>query len=215
MSQVEYRSFFPDVLPYVPDCPDLTALAAIRDTCIEFCETSLWLRTTLDRDDIEAGEAEYYLIPRSGYVPVMALSVVYREKTILPTTVEWLDGHYGTNWREHRGEPRYFIQNRPETIRFAPIPDKSVKNGWYATVAVKPRSSSDRVSKSLLEHWHEAIGFGARARIHEIPNQPFSDPVAAQRFRAWFVAKCNEARAQTRQGVGRAPLRVRPRPFGV
>lgn len=215
MSRVRYEEFFPDVLPYVPDCPDTVAAAAIRDTCIEFCEMSLWLRETLERDDIEAGEAEYPLASPNGCSIVMALSAVYRGKTILPTTPEFLEGLYGANWWEREGTPIYFIQQRPEAIRFTPIPDEDVTEGWYATVAVKPKHDSTVVAKSLLEHWHEAIGFGARARIHEIPNQPFSNEAAAQRLRAWFVAKCNEARAQTRQGVGRAPLRVKFKPFGV
>lgn len=215
MRWVSYEEFFPDVLPYVPDCPDLTAFAAIRDACIEFCERSHYLRQTLERDDIEAGEAEYTLVCTPGYTVIMALSAVYKKTTLLNTTPEFLENRFGSTWREREGTPKYFLQQRPSSIILTPIPDEDVFEGWYATVAVKPSHDSTRVDARVLENWHDAIGFGARARIHAIPNQPFTDPGAADKFQSWFAAKCNEARAQMRQGVGRAPLRVKFKPFGV
>ena len=215
MNHVSYEEFLADVLPYVPDCPDLVALAAIRDACIEFCQQSHFLRETLERDDIEAGEAEYTLASRPGYAIVMALSAVYKKKTLLPATPEFLEGRYGANWREREGEPLYFVQERPDTIILTPTPQEDVREGWYAAVALKPTHDSAGIAKRVLEHWHEAIGFGARARIHEIPNQPYTDEAAAMKFRGWFNAECNKARIQTRMGIGRAPLRVRMRSFGV
>lgn len=215
MRRVSYEAFFPDVLPYVPDCPDLTALAAIRDACIEFCERSHYLRETLERDDIEAGEAEYTLACTPGYTVIMALSVTYKQTTLLNTTSEFLESRYGSNWRERAGTPRYFVQERPDTIILTPIPDEDVTEGWYATVAIKPSHDSSLIDERVLEHWHDAIGMGARARIHAIPNQPFFDQASADKFQSWFAAKCNEARIQTRQGIGRAPLRVKFKPFGV
>lgn len=215
MRRVGYEEFFPDVLPYVPDCPDITALAAIRDACVEFCDRSHYLQETLERDDIEAGEAEYTLACTPGYTVVMALNAVYKKKTLLNTTHEFLSGMFGSNWREREGEPRYFLQEKPGSIIFSPTPDEDVSEGWYATVVLKPSRDSKLIDERVLENWHEAIGFGARARIHAIPNQPFFDQISADKFRSWFIAKCNEARIQTRQGVGRAPLRVKFKPFGV
>lgn len=213
--RVPYKVFLQEVLPYVPDCPELVAISAIRDACIEFCEKSHFLRAKLECDDIEAGEAEYPLPRCEGYDIIMVLAAWYKGRTLHVTTIDQLNARYGTDWRGYRGAPVYFVQDRPDTIIFSPTPDKSEEKAWFVEVALKPTRDSTGVDMRVYERFADVIGYGARAKIHEIPNQPYSDPQAAIRFRTWFDSGCTNARIMTNKGVGRAGHRVRPRMFGV
>lgn len=215
MRRVSYDKFLPEVLPYVHDCPELVAINAIRNACIEFCELAHYLRETTELEDIEAGEAEYVIGCTPGFAIVVALSVAVEDQTLHAASADQLTARFGANWRERSGTPLFFTQETPNTIILSPTPDKTIAEAWSATLAVKPSRDSREVAESLLEHWVEVISFGARARIQETPNQPFSDAASASVYRTWFKAGCNRARAQVQRGLGRASLRVRPCTFGV
>ena len=43
MTAVSYEVFLPEVMPYVHDVPEIVAVQAIRNACIEFCEETQYL----------------------------------------------------------------------------------------------------------------------------------------------------------------------------
>lgn len=215
MRMVSYDDFLNEVLPYVIDCPDTVAVNAIKNACIEFCELSHWLRHTTEPMDVEAGESEYKLGCGQNMTVEMVLSATYGRRPLKAMTPDQLASRYGADWRRLEGEPRGFVQVAPDTVILTPTPNKTVESVWVAELCLKPTRKSTHVSASIHEHWAEIIGFGARARLYETPNQPYSDPAEGLRYRARFRAACREVRTKTHAGVGRAELRARMRTFGV
>ena len=47
MTAVSYEVFLPEVMPYVHDVPEIVAVQAIRNACIEFCEKTHYLQEKL------------------------------------------------------------------------------------------------------------------------------------------------------------------------
>jgi hypothetical protein len=214
VTSVSYERFLPEVLPYVRDCPDVAALNAIRNSCIEFCEKSYYLRHDCDDIDVIAGQSEYDLDMPSGYVVAGILAVRCYDRDLVAQSEDQLIATLGQNWQTYEGaSPVFFTQLRPESIFVAPMPDKDEDSALKVSVALAPSRVSERIDSVIFEKWAEVIGFGARARLHDTPYQPYSDEAAAARFRAWFNSGCTKARLSRQKGLGRASLAVRMRKF--
>lgn len=211
MSQVEYSAFLPDVLPYVRDVPEFVAINAIRNTCIEFCEKSTWWRKSLEPITLVVEQSEYTLDIEVGSSIAAIMSAHIGRVEVLPKTEEFLNQTIGPDWRTRTGPVQYLVHDGDfDTIRLAFVPDVVPDDPLSLHVALRPIKSSTRVPKELYERWGEIIGFGARARLHDTPGQPYSNEEAAMKFRKWFQSGYGEAKVQANRGRGRGPLMVRP-----
>jgi hypothetical protein len=211
MSQVEYSAFLPDVLPYVRDVPEFVAINAIRNACIEFCEESTWWRTTLGDITLVAGQSEYDLDVEVGCAVAAIMSAHIGRVKIQTVYEEFLVETIGPDWRTRTGPVQYLVHDGDfDTIRLAFVPDVVPEDPLQLHVAIRPIKTSTRVPKELYERWGEIIGFGARARLHDTPGQPYSNEEAAAKFRRWFESGYGDAKIQANRGRGRGPLMVRP-----
>lgn len=211
MSQVEYSAFLPDVLPYVRDCPEFVAINAIRNACIEFCEKSTWWRTTLETIPLVAGQSEYDLDVEVGSGIAVIISAHIGRQPLIVSTEEYLRDTIGPDWRERTGSPQWIVHDGDfDTVRLAFVPDSVPEDELTLHVSLRPIKSSTRVPKELYERWGEIIGFGARARLHDTPGQPYANEEAAKKYRQWFESGYGEAKIQANRGRGRAALFVRP-----
>ena len=211
MSQVEYSAFLPDVLPYVRDCPECVAINAIRNTCIEFCEKSTWWRTSMEPIPLVAGQSEYDLDVCVGAAIAAIMSAHLGQQPLQFGTEEKLIEVIGPDWRTREGPVRYVAHDGDfSIIRVAHVPNYTPEEPLTLHVALRPIKSSVRVPKELYERWSEIIGFGARARLHDTPGQPYSNEKAAREYRKWFESGYGQATIQANRGRSRAPLMVRP-----
>ena len=211
--QVEYVSFLPDVLPYVRDCPEFVAVNAIRNTCIEFCEKSTWWRHTMDAIPLVAGQGEYDLDVEVGTGLATIISAHVGRHPLVPQTEEYLRSTIGPDWRTRQGQAQFFTHDGDFTtinLAYAPASLEAEDPNLYLHVALRPLKSSTRVPKELYERWSEIIGFGARARLHDTPGQPYHNVEAAAMYRKWFQSGIGEAKIQANRGRSRAVLTVRP-----
>lgn len=214
MTQVTYDQFLTEVLPYVRDCPEFAAVHAVRNACIEFCELSHYLRYDCEPGDVVKGQGEYDVVPPSGYVVAALLGASVFGRTLADSTPDQLASRFGHDWQSHTStSPMFFTQTRPETVLIVPRPHKAEQATLNVSIAIAPSRASTQVDSVIFEKWAEVIGFGARARLHETPQQPYHDEAGAVKYRAWFIAGCNKARIEAKKGLGRASLSVRMRPF--
>ena len=210
MSTVPYDAFLPEVLPYLRDVPEFAALNAIRSACIEFCERTTYVREVLPDIDVMAGTAIYDLEPIVGTGIVMILSAVMGYKKLEPRSLEELDKLIYGDWRSRQGPVQYITQDHYGQVRLVMIPDQNYDDPLRITAATRPLRNSLKVAKVVYEHYAEVIGFGARARLHDTPGQPYSDEMAAIKFRKWFESGYGNATIEATRGRGRAALIVRP-----
>jgi hypothetical protein len=204
-----YEDFLPEVLPYVRDCPEIVAINAIRNSCIEFCDRSLWLLYHHDPVDIIGGESTYELDLPDGTTTARILDAWYNNTPLAPIGEDDLKTMFNMDWREATGDPRFYTHLDPIEVVLAPTPQADADEALSMIMALRPSRDSVDVDDSLFERWVEYISYGARARLHEIPAQPFSDPASAMKSRQMFNHGIGLATIERNRGLTRHVMRVR------
>jgi len=207
---VTYDYFFPEVIPFVRDVPEFVALNAIRNACIEFCEKSTYWRQIVDPITIVAEQAEYDLDIEAGTGVSQILSAYMGSRELAIMAPEGIKELIGPDWRDQTGMPMYVTSEEYNIIRVVMIPETTSDDDLSLTVALRPLRSSTKVSKDVYERYSEIIGFGARARLHDTPQQPYSDEESAMKFRKWFESGIGEAKIAANRARSRTVLYVRP-----
>jgi hypothetical protein len=202
-----FEEFLPQVMPYVPGCPEIVAVSAIRSATIEFCRKSLWLLYEHDPFVTEANQGSYGLDLPEDTDLVMVFQATYNGLPLAfvgEVNMAYLN--------DNAGLPKCVTQIDPTSVQLVPIPQAD-GDTVKLLVAITPTESSVTCDDALLGRWAERIGYGARARLHAIPGQTFSSPETALQYRAMFVTAIGEARIERARGMTRAVSRVRPPRF--
>lgn len=210
MSTVSYEEFFKEVIPFVRDVPEFVALNAIRNACIEFCEETLFWRQVLDPLDIVVGQADYDLEVEANTEVAMIVSASLGSLVLGVKSDEELVALLGAKWRDNEGAIQYITQEDFATVRLCMTPDTATTEQLRLTVALRPLRSSTRIDRAIYERYAEIIGWGARARLHDTPQQSYSDEQAAAKFRKWFESGYGKAKISINRGRGRGPIVLRP-----
>lgn len=209
MSDVSLDNFLPDVLPWVRDCPEVMARIAILNACIEFCNQSHWWVDSQQVQSLIAGQNTYSLDAPTDAEIVTPADVRAGGRLLEGKSPDELDLMFGNDWRTQLGAPRYYTRMQPAEIILVPGPADTQASGLKMTLVLAPAKDAQFVDEELWRNWSEDIGYGARARLHELPNQPFSDAAAAGMYWSRFRAGINTARAERYRGMTRGPVSVR------
>lgn len=204
-----YENFLPEVLPYARDCPEVVAINAVRNACIDFCDQSLWLLYHHDPIDVVAGESTYELDLPDGTTTARILDAWYDSTPLAPIGEDDLKSMFYSDWRDALGEPRFYTHLDPSELVLAPIPQEDADEALAMIVALRPTRDSVEVDDTLYERWAEWIGWGARARLHDIPAQPFTDPAMAMKARQMFQHGIGLAKIERNRGLTRHVAHVK------
>jgi hypothetical protein len=202
-----FEDFLPDVMPYVPGCPEVVAVSAIRNAAIEFCMKSLWLVNNPATLVSVANQAAYAPVLPTDTELAAVDQVTYNASQLNP--VGEVDVTY---LFQSPGVPQYFTQIDPVNVQLLPMP-QSAGVTIRMVVALTPTKTATTCDSNMFERWGEGIGYGARARLHAIPGQPFSSPDESMRCRQMFSTAIGGARIERNRGFTRTVLRVRPPTF--
>jgi len=210
MTATSFDTFAEYIRPYLPGVPDVALIHATRASCIEFCDRSMiW---TYNHDNITtlANISEYDLDAPCNGIPARVLVAFFENIPLEPKSEDELISLFGDNWRERTGDPQYYLQDNAETLVVAPRPTERTANAISLIIAVKPTQSSTEVSSEVYEQWAEYIGYGARARLHEVPNQLYSDMAAANRYHSMFKHGISLAKIERNRSLTRARQYLQP-----
>lgn len=210
MSEVSYEVFLPEVMPYVQDVPEIVAVQAIRNACIQFCEETHYLQENLDAMTGLEGIGDYDLdANNSNYKVVEIMQAYYGDQLLIPKAQEELNQIYRTsNWEDLRGNPYYYYRPRASVMRLVTKPILTEANKLKVKAAVAPKRSSLTVDEEIFERFLEYIAHGARARLYNTPNQPYYDPKTAMEYTKRFNDEMAEVRTRVYKGLTRAAARI-------
>lgn len=208
MSDVTLETFLPEVLPWVRDCPEMMARHAVRAAAIEFCTESLWWLDSPTTYTLVSGLNTYELDPPTDADIAAIYEVRVNGRLIEPRGGDELAAKFGFDWRTTTGSPRYYTREQPGAILVTPVPQETTAAALSIQLALTPSRDAQFLDEELWRSWAEDIGYGARARLHEIAGQPFYDATAAAMMRAKFVAAIGKAKAERNAGMGRGPLHI-------
>ncbi len=204
-----YEDFLIEVTPYVRDVPEIVAVQAVRNACIQFCEKTRVLQTNLDPMTAIAKQSEYDLEPDAGYTVVDIMEAWYGDQLLIPKAVEELTRIYRTsNWNELEGNPYYYFRQPTTVMRLVPTPKQSEASKIKVRAAIAPTRGSSSIDSEIYERYLEFIGYGARARLYDTANQPYYDPKSAQVYLKRFSDAINEVRTRVNKGLTRAATQI-------
>lgn len=210
MTTVSYEAFLPEVMPYVQDVPEVVAVQAIRNACIQFCEETHYLQENLDPITGQENVGEYDLDANdSNYKVVEIMQAYYGDQLLIPKAQEELNQIYRTsNWEDLKGNPYYYFRPRASVVRLVTKPVITEQNKLKVKAAIAPKRSSTTVDEEIFERFLEYIAHGARARLYNTPNQPYYDPRTAMEYTKRFNDEMAEVRTRVYKGLTRAAARI-------
>ena len=210
MTTVSYEAFLPEVMPYVQDVPEVVAVQAIRNACIQFCEETHYLQENLDPITGQENVGDYDLDANdSNYKVVEIMQAYYGDQLLIPKAQEELNQIYRTsNWEDLKGNPYYYFRPRASVVRLVTKPVITEQNKLKVKAAIAPKRSSTTVDEEIFERFLEYIAHGARARLYNTPNQPYYDPKTAMEYTKRFNDEMAEVRTRVYKGLTRAAARI-------
>lgn len=208
MSTIKYSDLLPDVLTSLKADPsDPVTERAIKRAVIEFCGGSWVWQYIMDPIDLVAGEAFYDLEPPTGSGTSAVMNVECNGRPLENKSMEWLNKEH-PGWRINRETPRWFTQVNPDQVILAKVPDVTVTNGLYITLAIEPDLSSNNFPKWIGTHHRYALVDGALSTLMLMPDKPWTDLKNGAARLDSFNAAMSNARAAAVAANSRAPLRT-------
>lgn len=207
MSTTRFDDMLHLVEPYVPFASKDQMVDALRQSAIEFCkETQVWV---YEHDPITtlADISTYDLdCPCDGQV-VRIMQAFFENCEMAPVSLDSVPKKFGYNWQTREGDPRYYLHDVPGEVIVVPRPTERTSNAITLRIAVAPTQTSDEIDTDVYNQWGETLAHGARARLHETPDQMYSD--TAQADRNWALFNHGKGRAKIERN--RSSTRMRPR----
>jgi hypothetical protein len=192
------------VLPYVPGCPDQTALVHLRDAAVEFCTQSLAWRAELTATTV-AGQATYTIPLPAGslLVKMLQFDVGGDTRGGMPGPSRGRDLRRGTYSRDVA-----WTDDRA-TVTLNPPPSNS---GETVTlyVALKPSDDAETLPLDLWQHHAKTLEHGALGTLMAMPTQPWSNPQLAGFNDDRFKTRTDSAASAAARGHSRATGRTKP-----
>jgi hypothetical protein len=210
MTAVSYEVFLPEVMPYVQDVPEVVAVQAIRNACIQFCTETHYLQESLDPMTGQENVGDYDLEANEpNYIVVEIMQAYYGDQLLIPKAQEELNQIYRTsNWEDLKGNPYYYYRPRVSVIRLVTKPIITEANKLKVKAAIAPSRASTTVDSEMFEIFLEEIAHGARARLYNTPNQPYYDPKTAMEYTKRFNDEMAEVRTRVYKGLTRAAAKI-------
>lgn len=210
MATVTYESFLPEVMLSADQVPQMIALNAIRNTCIDFCIDSSFWQATQTAVLLSSSDFPYTHVPPAGANVSRVLSVVVEGSPfpIPPTNIDELDAKV-PEWRTKTGTPVAYFQTGANDIVLFPLPNKPMNVTFR--VAYAPTRTSTAVVDTVYEYFQEDIVAGALSRLFAIPNKPWTNPNLVGINADRFAQAKRQAAIDASRSFNRGPLSVRMR----
>lgn len=210
MSEVTYDNFLVEVMPYVRDVPEVVAIQAIRNACIEFCQETRYIQDNLDSMSGISEISKYDLVPNDGtYKIADIIEAWYGDSFLVPKSIEQLTQIYrSTNWNTLGGNPYYYFRPSSQEIQLVPYPQITETSKIRIRAALTPSRASTGVREEIYERFLEDIAYGARARLYNTPNQPYYDLKTSLVYLKRFNDVIADVRTQVNKGLTRASVQI-------
>lgn len=199
--------FLPSILTVAPGCAEPTAIAAVRQAVMQFCEATRSWRSD-DTFEVTPTTCAFVCVPDQA--ELFEIEAVHFDGAPLdPVSVAYLDRMQPT-WRHSldtgaTGSPRYFTQLAQDMIQIVPSATGIVKVQAF----LKPSEDAEQVPDFIANKYRRAIASGALADLLLTPGQPFFSPDLAGIHAARFKSVLDRNFNLNVRGQQRAPTRTR------
>jgi hypothetical protein len=192
----DWLSFHDYYLADIPGCTYFAAANQIRMAAQEFCKRSKAWRATLDPVKTVAKDNYIYDFDRTREIEVVKL---------LSAT---LDGHPLDPLLPDQDDGRQrgiLALNGREFVLF---PTPAAGLNVVAKAILAPSNTATGIDDKLYAEYAEAIAFGAKYRLFNTENKPYSNPQAAANNFDLFETAIGRATIRAAKAYSSAPLRT-------
>lgn len=202
-----WSTWFPDLLPHVPGCPQPIAEHELRRAAQAFFRKTFAWKVTQAASAVVAGDAEHSATPVDTSTELARVeSAWYDGKQLDPMTPEALEAQYNDEWMAHTGTPTHYLQLSFGTVRLYPVPLADAATGLKLRLAVVPSESSAGLPDELADHYRDEIQVGAKSRLMLYPNKSWTNMDLAGVYASSFGALADSARAEAARAQSQARI---------
>ena len=183
----DISNYLSEILPYAIGVPHPTAIKAIRNAAIDFCErTKLWKYESTTAVLATDPATSSLITPTDSAVFDIEVAL-FNGFELMPKAPRDLDVTQ-RGWRTGDlglGNPTYITQINQNTMTI--VPQSSDDGSLYLCLRLKPSQTAATLPDFLIDY-AECIGWGALGRVLSIPAQPYTNPSLA----TYYAARCND-----------------------
>jgi hypothetical protein len=205
-----YSALTNEILPEVPGCPDISIERAIRDSAIEFFDTTLAYTADQGPVTVTSGVATVVLTIPAETRLVQLLRAQIGDRPLARITRDQLMT-VPISWQDDTGDPTALTFNSDTAIRLLPIPNRTMPDPLYLRFAVAPTRISTSIPDAVGERYYREIAAGAKSRLMLMPEKAWSNEKMGVGYRSMYERMMREARLTESQDRISAPKRVRLR----
>lgn len=207
-----WASWFPDLLPHVPGCPQVLAEHELRRAAqVLMRRTRAW-KVDVPAVAVSAGQDVVTVAPPSADHELVRVEAAwYDGRPLEPTTAEVLDALYADDWRAHTGTPSKYIQIVPGEIRLYPVPVANAVTGLSVRLSVAPSETAAGLPDDIALRFRDEVQVGAKARLMLYPGRPWTNPELAAVYGQAFDSLVGTATAAAARSYSdaRIPSRMK------
>ena len=105
-----------------------------------------------------------------------------------------------TDWRQKTSLTQVYLQKNTSTFWVIPVPNSSVTNGLFLSVALKPSRTTSNIDTTFSNSYRDGIVYGTLYRLLRIPAKDWTDPQAAADYLSLFNQEVVQAELKARGG---------------
>ena len=207
MATTAFTVWLPEVMPSVLACPEVLAVNAIRNACIEFCNATNWWQGDYGTTAITTAQLPFSFTVANSAAVAQILVATIDGLPLAITNVDELDSKV-VGWRDATGQPRAVFQPTPGVVDFYPRPAGTDSYDIFMRVAYTPLRAATTVDSTVYESYLEEIAAGALSRLTTVPGTPWANEKAAAMYDNTFKSAKVQAGIEASRSYGRAAKRV-------
>lgn len=205
-----WSSFYPYILPEVPNVPEPLLDHAVRKAAIEFCEETALHTIDIAAIDVVAGTASYALDAGDTELDVCMVKFAWLDGKPLPyVSQEFLNDQTGVYWPDTTANrPTGFTQQDQENLILYPKPTENITDGLKIKLVVRPSLTSTGVYDWIAKRFIQEISYGALALLTGMVGKPWSNDAAEAKYRAQFESAKTKATIDAYRSFTRSSLQI-------
>ena len=206
-----WSSWYPDLAPHVPGCPNILMDHELRRSAQAFFEgTKAWIIDRAAPIPVLAGQAEVPNVTGDPELDLIEVRAAYYDgKRMDPVVSETLDARFSDDWSLHQGTPEHFMELQAGVLRIYPRPLADALTGIKLRMVVAPSDTATGLPDEIANRYQDAIHLGARARLMLMVGKPWSNERMGSAYATAFASLLDTAHAKAARGNVRARMRTR------
>jgi len=207
-----WSSWYADLLPQLPGCPDPLVDHELLRACQEFFDRSRAWQVVQLPIAVAANQTSIDLTPGDTGQDLVRIEGAWLDgKRIDISSPDDMDTAFPDDWQLHTGSISKLVQITPGTALLYPIPLSAAVTGLKLRLSVKPSDSATGIPDDMFVKYRDKLAAGARARLMLQAGEKWSNQNLGIMNAGIFEAAIGTANANAARSFSTGRISGRPR----